>query len=414
MSRTPSPRPTNPAVTPKVSGSFPTPVKPRDEALGYPVLPSLPKDENPGYPVPSKMTTFQAAKDRTIPKISPKLAGQHNYAEWMLNLKLILRMHEIGDDYMIWDIVKGEYSEPGLPPAKKEKDVEGAHEAAHADINAKKEIREWSRANSFALFTMRTNCEAEPLSKLGLVESSNEAYKALVAHYEGKTITDIGTLIDQVMKMNFDDRATTIEEHIGEFERNWSFMRATITNGNFPDNLKTDGDWMKKMSQSDNFKAVILLNSFPGFYAPLIQTLRLNGNYTYGDIVRNLQSYIPGKQRVRNKLIGLPSHGTRPGPGSSADNAVILKTETKDMSKQCGYCQRVKKWRGFGHTEAECRTKVREAKKVEVKNEFEEDSDAGVKIGRIRTLYMIKSITSTKIGHYEFDTGAQVHTTNEL
>ena len=96
-----------------------------------------------------------------------------------------------------------------------------------------------------------------------------------------------------------------------------------------------------------------------------------------------------------------------------------------DTSKQCGYCQKVKKWRGIGHTENESKTKQREhgaqeQKGGQVKAAYEEDDFevqsqlGGVKIGtlHIRMLY-IGRVKRQNAGWYEFDTGAQAHTTNE-
>ena len=96
-----------------------------------------------------------------------------------------------------------------------------------------------------------------------------------------------------------------------------------------------------------------------------------------------------------------------------------------DTSKQCGYCQKVKKWRGIGHTESECKTKQQERggqesqgqgpKSGQVKAAYEEDDFeiqsqlGGVKIGTIR----VGKLKRQNSGWYEFDTGAQAHTTNE-
>ena len=86
------------------------------------------------------------------------------------------------------------------------------------------------------------NCEEEAASKLGISISANEMYKSLVANYEGKTVTDICGLITKVIRMSFDDRTHAIDEHIGEFEQNWSLIRATIQGGKFQDKMKNDED----------------------------------------------------------------------------------------------------------------------------------------------------------------------------
>ena len=170
------------------------------------------------------------SKDRSVPKINPKLSGQHNYAVWVWNLECALTAYDIPgggdteeDDWTIWDLVKGDYQEPDKETEK----------TAH---------KRWAKADKFAAYSIGYNCEEEAASKLGIGISANEMYKGLVANYEGKTVTDMGGLIRKVVRMNFDDRAYTIDEHIGEFERNWNFMRTTVHSGKFPDNMKNDED----------------------------------------------------------------------------------------------------------------------------------------------------------------------------
>jgi len=69
------------------------------------------------------------------------------------------------------------------------------------------------------------------------------------------------------------------------------------------------------------------------------------------------------------------------------EDPVVLKTEKKkfDTSKTYKYCIEIKRWKGIGHTEAECYTKKREAAKRAKKVEGEEE-DAGnvlcIKVGK--------------------------------
>lgn len=67
-------------------------------------------------------------------------------------------------------------------------------------------------------------------------------YKGLVANYEEKTVTEIGGFIRKVVRMNFDNKAYTIDETIEKFERNWNFMRTTIYSGKFPYNMANNKD----------------------------------------------------------------------------------------------------------------------------------------------------------------------------
>lgn len=162
-------------------------------------------------------------------------------------------------------------------------------------------------------------------------------------------------------------------------------MRTTIQGGKFPDNMKDDEDWMKKASKSDRFKGIMLISSLPPYYASLTENLRLNNDkYTYGDIVNTLRTYVPERQKHRNKNGPVPTGKTQHG---SLENPIILKVEkdcfgrTIDTSKSCQYCKN-KGWRGIGHTEGECRTKKREATSVK-KNEFDLEEDIQSIIGGV-------------------------------
>ena len=83
----------------------------------------------------------------------------------------------------------------------------------------------------------------------------------------------------------------------------------------------------------------------------------------------------------------------------------------------------MKKWRGIGHTEQECKTKQREKGTGNAGNpqtakpaklDFDDSADEGVPVKRL-FVRMIKAMNPTqhRPGWYEYDTGAQVHTTNE-
>ena len=184
---------------------------------------------------------------------------------------------------------------------------------------------------------------------------------------------------------------------------------------------------MKKMVKSDGFKGIILLSSLPPYYASLTENLRLNNDkYTYGDIVNTLRTYVPERQKYRNKNGPTNTGKTQHG---SLENPIVLNKVEKDRfghpidtSKVCQYCKR-KGWRGIGHTENECRTKQREALKANPtgvkRTEFDLDEDihsivGGVDVNALKIHVVTIKLISHKNGWYEFDSGAQAHTTNEL
>ena len=95
------------------------------------------------------------------------------------------------------------------------------------------------------------------------------------------------------------------------------------------------------------------------------------------------------------------------------------------MNKTCGYCQNVKKWRGIGRTEQECKAKQREreakgssqVKQVETLD-LDDHQEGGVAVNQL-FVQMLKiagqssNQNNDRKGGYEYETRAQTHTTNE-
>ena len=201
---------------------------------------------------------------------------------------------------------------------------------------------------------------------------------------------------------------------------------------------KEFGEILGNLGECERAKKEFLLSTFPDLlkYNQMVQNLRSQPNLTYGDIIANLKAYVP-------QLIWKKKKDYENGKGTgSKENPVVLATHQQqnkggppkdkfgnllDTSKQCSYCQKVKKWRGIGHIESECKTKQREKggqdnqgqgarQSGQVKAAYEETDDfeiqsqlGGVKIGMIK----IGRVKRQNSGWYEFDTGAQAHTTNE-
>lgn len=330
----------------------------------------------------------------TVPKIEPKLGGQHNYAEWILSIKQTLGLYDHGDG-SIWEIVTGEITDPtGGSEIKAEK----------SDTKTR---RQWKRDNDFAILTMKRNCEPEVVSIIGLSRNAHEAYQELQAKFEGRTVTDLGAVLSNITHLIYDDRKTTIEDHITEFEKRWNFMKSTLA-GEFDEEVKEFGGALRKLAGCDRAKADFLLISLPPFYSNRVEKLRSKIEYTYGDISRQIRLYIPARQKG-NRTKPEEFEGTREAP-------VVLKAETKDNGKRCEYCQS-KGWRGLNHTKDECFTKKREEKKKEKVSkakveEIEGDSD-GISIAYIR----VRTAGTTfhdNMGHYIYGTGASHSTTNQL
>ena len=342
---------------PKSPGAFPeTPAPPRRCPPPAEAGPAPSDGDNdtpaPTYPIlPVAETTTTKTKVvlSTIPEVEPKLGGLTNYAAWMIRMENILFMFDLsyGEGYSYWEIVKG----VAKIPSESETET--------------KNRREWRKADCFALLTMQKNCEADPLSKIEMCGSANEAYQALKSQYEGMTATDLAIIVKRVFQFPFDDRTTTIGDHITEFDKRWGFMKSTV-NAMMITEANKENKFYKGIQlcgESDEAKAEFLLLTMPPFYSQLVQNLRVKTGYTYGDITRGLIRYVPGKSR-RSVTIGREEYKTGSGSGAKASPVLLAPTDRLrkpvDTSKQCGYCQKVKKWRGLGHTENECSTKQKE------------------------------------------------------
>ena len=150
--------------------------------------------------------------------------------------------------------------------------------------------QEWTKANYFAVLTMRSHCELKELSKIRITEDAAQTYKNLKARYEGKTVTGLRVLLSSITKHEYDDRTQTVEEHI---ENTWDFMRTVLLTGEC--SKQVFGSSLKKISWDE------LLLTLPRFYNTLVENLRTNETYTCGDIVRQRILYVPGRQQGRRR-----------------------------------------------------------------------------------------------------------------
>ena len=358
-----------------------------------------------------------------------KLEG-HNFMAWAKSLKMLMHMFPVECNYRynIWHIIEGTLM---------------YNQEEFTDIGLDED--EWYEANYFALLTMKRNCEEEPHGLIELCDYAFEAYEILQTHYENRMVSDLGVIISGVTKSSYSEN-TTIEAHIQDFEQKWKKM-ATI--GNVDEENQEFAQHIQGIGRLESAKKEFLLMTFPTHiprYAQLVQNIRSQRGYSYGDVVANLKIYVP--------QIGWKKKSHQGAWTGSKTDPVVLRTETGnqnrsgrptgpiDSSKTCRYCVDVKGWRGIGHTERECRTKKRESnnqgsgsgvKKIDSKayNEDSDDDfelDQGARITEVNTnritqspknrysrIGMIKAgKVNSRTGQYEFDTGAQVHTTNEL
>ena len=240
-------------------------------------------------------------------------------------------------------------------------------------------------------------------------------------------VADLGVVLAGVTKIEYKD-SIPIETFINNFEEKWENMIVTA-GGTLKEKHREFGNLLLGLGRSEMAKKEFLLLTFPTHitkYGQLVQNLRTREDYTYDDMVANIKQYAPQLVWKKNE--------DKKGTGSN-ENPVVLRTQQLtdrfgkplDMNKSCGYCQNVKKWRGIGHTEQECKTKQREKEQKsqggysQVKGvetlDLDDHQDGGVAVNRL-FVRMLKIAGQSpnqenRKGWYEYDTGAQTHTTNE-
>ena len=313
-------------------------------------------------------------------------------------------------DYSYWDLIQGEFTK--YRPAM---------------FNYGISERLWNKATNFTMLVIRNNCEEGPHQLIRLCDTAADAYNKLKTQYENKMVADLGVVLAGITKMEYKD-SIPIETYINGFEEKWESMVVTA-GGTLKESHKEFGNLLLGLGRSEMAKKEFLLLTFPTHimkYGQLVQNLRTREDYTYDDMVANIKQYAPQLVWKKNEHKGDDKKtGTK-------ENPVVMRTGQQltdrfgkplDMSKSCGYCQNVKKWRGIGHTEQECKTKQREKEakgNSQVKGvetlDLDDHQDGGVAVSRL-FIRMIKIVGQTspnqRKGWYEYDTGAQTYTTNE-
>ena len=350
---------------------------------------------------------------KNIPKLKHKLAKASDFAGWTKALKMCLYEYDLHPDYdySYWDLIQGEFTR--YRPAM---------------FNYGISERLWNKATNFTMLVIRNNCEEGPHQLIRLCDTAAEAYNKLKTQYENKLVADLGVVLSGITKMEYKD-SIPIETYINSFEEKWENMVVTA-GGTLKESHREFGNLLLGLGRNEMAKQEFLLSTFPTHimkYGQLVQNLRTREDYTYADMIANIKQYAP-------QLIWKKNEDRQKGEAKSGskENPVILRTGQQltdrfgkplDMNKSCGYCQNVKKWRGIGHTEQECKTKQREkeVKNSQVKGvetlDLDDHQEGGVAVGRLFVrMLKIAGQTASQIsrkGWYEYDTGAQTHTTNE-
>jgi hypothetical protein len=199
--------------------------------------------------------------------------------------------------YSWWDIMDGTYKQPMAPDTStgKEKEKEGSSSETESILT---KAQSWEKANLTICLLLAKNCE-DVCRHIDSIEDAAECWKALQELYEGKTITDHSILLASFTKFSFDDRSSTINQHILEYERRWNIMRSIITSCPIKNENNGITKALRGISKCDEAKGEFLLQSLSSYYNNTVENIQANEKYGCGDVVIKLREYIPACYKGR-------------------------------------------------------------------------------------------------------------------
>jgi hypothetical protein len=257
-------------------------------------------------------------KKISIPPVDKKLKDGNNYPRWTRAIKIYANL--LGIKLMLQPTIK-----PINEPTSKH------------DATITNSISEWENADDSAIALLEHNTKG-PARDIVLDASSTwEAWENL-RQYEGKNRVNLYALYNDINTLKFDDRATTIDEHIIEFNNHWSRLAATI--GGDAD-IKTTTGVFAALTKCDEAKAVLLLSTFPDFYKLTVSIIAAQ---------QEKFSYIHVTSQLR-LLITSPKKNEKTTETYNEPSAFIAK---KDNIPIYQYCKTNFGWSRRGHHESDC------------------------------------------------------------
>ena len=242
-------------------------------------------------------------------KTSVPLRNENNYPQWVTEISRMFRLLRL-TPYVTGD----QKDKPSL------------------------EEEDWQDATDKALILIIDNCEAEPQALVAGCNTAAEAWNALKEHYGGRTETYLSSLFLSILTLRYDDRKTTINEHITTFENQWNQLRQNVASAT---NSLAAG--ARDFVNTDSWKATMLLSTLPQYQNIIVNTTGANSEPSYPKTVLRLRELSDRSKNVRE------------GRKEEAEPPAVFGAKVV----RCQYC-RSKGWPGTSHDERDCRTKKRE------------------------------------------------------
>jgi len=156
-------------------------------------------------------------------------------------------------------------------------------------------------------------------------DDAHTAWEQLKEQYEGKTRTNLTALLSRVIKLQFDNRTATIDEHINEFQIRWGRLASTIAGAT--DTTQAAGAYAV-LTRCDSAKAQIPPGTLPDYYKMVVNNIASQSeNPTYQSVTVQLRDLIAksGKATKARK----PSRSQQPSLDSRQDPSRHTTTAEK-------------------------------------------------------------------------------------
>jgi len=158
-------------------------------------------------------------------------------SSWARQLPRIGNHHEPNGPYRAWDIIEGTYQKP---------------------LN---NAEEWLGGNNYIILIILKNSEPQVRSWAGTIEKAKDAWNELKKAYQGRTATEFHALLDSLY-VHYDDRKTTISDHIAAYEKAWNAFAGIIGRADLVKDTGL-GRGLLYFSKCEQAKTEFLLKSLP-------------------------------------------------------------------------------------------------------------------------------------------------------
>jgi len=170
-------------------------------------------------------------------------------------------------------------------------------------------------------------------------DNAHTAWESLREQYKGKTRANLTVLLHSVIKLQFDNRVSNIDEHINEFQIRWARFASTLADSTVT--TKSAGTYAA-VTKCDSAKAPILLGTLPDYYKMVVNNIASQTeNPTYHSVTVQLRDLITMNPKT-TKIT------------ETITNPTAFTVQSTKAKQICDYCRKKKGWSGRGHVEAEC------------------------------------------------------------